>query len=119
MRIIFITLLTIVLGAGAVLAQAGAPPPAASSPASPKAAAPASPGSPAKTPTTPSTRDDKKTEKARAKENIAECMRLWDAATHMSKQQWARTCERIQTRLENLRIENMDMMGTSLRKKKG
>jgi Tat protein secretion system quality control protein TatD with DNase activity len=45
-------------------------------------------------------------------------MRMWDAATHMTKQQWAQTCERIQIRLENLRIENMDFMGTSLRKKK-
>ena len=101
MRIVGITLLSLVLGAGAVLAQA---PPAAPIPAAPKAAAPG---------------DDKKMAKARAKENIAECMRLWDAATHMSKQQWAQTCERIQTRLENLRIENMDFMGTSLRKKKG
>ena len=104
MRIVGITFLSLVLGAGAVLAQAGAPAPAVSAPAPPKAAAPG---------------DDKTKAKARAKENIAECMRLWDAATHMSKQQWAQTCERIQTRLENLRIENMDFMGTSLRKKKG
>ena len=56
--------------------------------------------------------------KARAKQNIAECMGMLDAATHMTKQQWAQTCERVQIRLENLRIENMDFMGTSLRKKK-
>ena len=100
MRIVGVMFLSLVLGAGAVLAQAGAPPPAAPIP-------PAKAGAPG---------DDK--QKARAKENIAECMRMWDAATHMTKQQWAQTCERIQIRLENLRIENMDFMGTSLRKKK-
>ena len=102
MRIVGIMLLSLVLGAGAALAQAGAPPPTAPIPPA-KAAAPG---------------DDTPAAKARAKENIAECMRMWDAATHMTKQQWAQTCERIQIRLENLRIENMDFMGTSLRKKK-
>jgi hypothetical protein len=42
---------------------------------------------------------------------IADCMKLWDKGTHMSKQEWARTCRRIQTRLDNLRIENLKMMG--------
>jgi len=112
MRIVGITFLSLALGAGAVLAQAGAAPPAVSPPVAPKAAAPASPKSPVATPAPT-------TAKSRAKENVAECMRLWDAATHMTKQQWAQTCERIQIRLENLRIENMDFMGTSLRKKKG
>ena len=102
MRIVGIALLSLVLGAGAVLAQAGAPPPTAPIPPA-KAATPG---------------DDKPAAKARAKQNIAECMGMWDAATHMTKQQWAQTCERIQIRLENLRIENMDFMGTSLRKKK-
>ena len=37
----------------------------------------------------------------------------------MTKQQWARTCERIQSRLESLSIENLEPMGTALRKKKG
>jgi hypothetical protein len=26
---------------------------------------------------------------------LAECMRDWDAATHMTKQEWARTCRRV------------------------
>ena len=26
---------------------------------------------------------------------LAQCMRDWDAATHMTKQEWARTCERV------------------------
>ena len=37
---------------------------------------------------------------------MAECMRLWDAQTHMSKQEWSRTCQRIQSRLENLKVDN-------------
>ena len=49
----------------------------------------------------------------------AECMRLWDAGTHMSKQEWSSTCDRIQTRLDNLKVENLDVMGTGVRKKPG
>jgi hypothetical protein len=106
MRIGVIALLSLVLSAGGVLGQAGTSTPGASSPA----AAPARPKSPAA---------DEKATKARAKENIADCMRLWDAATHMTKQQWARTCERIQTRLENLNIESLEPMRTGLPKKRG
>jgi len=114
MRMAIVASLTLVLGADAALAQTASPP-AVSAPAAPKAAAPAPPKSPAPAATSAeSTQEAKKT----AKENIAECMQLWDAATHMTKQEWARTCERIQSRLENLRIENLDM-GTGVRKKTG
>ena len=30
---------------------------------------------------------------------IAECMQMWDAGTHMTKLEWARTCRRVQDRL--------------------
>jgi hypothetical protein len=30
---------------------------------------------------------------------------MWDAGTHMTKQQWSNTCKRIQTRLDNLGAE--------------
>jgi hypothetical protein len=43
---------------------------------------------------------------------IADCMQLWDKGTHMSKQEWARTCQRIQSRLENLKIDNLKGTGT-------
>jgi hypothetical protein len=36
---------------------------------------------------------------------VAACKELWDAGTHMTKQQWSNTCKRIQTRLDNLGIE--------------
>jgi hypothetical protein len=101
MRIGVVVILSLGLGAGSVLAQ-GAPPATA-----PRATPPPQIGAEAKT------------AKARAKENIAECLRMWDAGTHMTKQQWARTCERIQSRLESLSIEGLEPMGTALRKKRG
>jgi hypothetical protein len=101
MRIGVVVILSLGLGAGSVLAQ-GAPPATA-----PKASPPLATGA------------EVKSVKARAKENIAECVKMWDAGTHMTKQQWARTCERIQSRLESLTIENLEPMGTALRKKRG
>jgi hypothetical protein len=53
---------------------------------------------------------------------MAECMRLWDAETHMTKQEWARTCRRIQTRLDNLKVENLKFEETGAkagRRKRG
>lgn len=50
---------------------------------------------------------------------MAECMRLWDKGTHMTKQEWTVTCRRIQSRLENLKVDNMDVMGTGVRRKAG
>ena len=60
-----------------------------------------------------------RTGKTAVDEAKAECMRLWDAGTHMSKREWASTCDRIQTRLDNLKVENLDVMGTGVRKKAG
>jgi hypothetical protein len=37
-----------------------------------------------------------------AKETVADCLKQWDAATHMSKSDWATTCRRIQGRLDNI-----------------
>jgi hypothetical protein len=42
---------------------------------------------------------------------------MWDAGTHMSRQEWANTCARIQTRLENLRVEDLDVSGIGVRRK--
>jgi hypothetical protein len=112
-----VTSVALVLSAGAALAQTGsitpAPAAAAKSPAAatvPSAAAPAKPG-PAEV--SPAAR------KSAVAEAKAECMRMWDSGTHMSKQEWSSTCDRIQTRLDNLKIENLDLMGTGMRKKAG
>jgi hypothetical protein len=37
--------------------------------------------------------------------SIADCMRMWEAATHMTKQEWSSACHRVQNRLENLRAD--------------
>jgi len=36
---------------------------------------------------------------------VADCVRMWDSGTHMTKQEWARTCKRVQTRLDNLKVD--------------
>ena len=36
---------------------------------------------------------------------VAACIEMWDAGTHMTKQQWSNTCKRIQSRLDNLGVE--------------
>ena len=42
-------------------------------------------------------------------ERYADCVKLWDNQTHMSKTEWERTCRRIEHRLQNLKVENMDV----------
>lgn len=42
---------------------------------------------------------------------VADCMQMWDKGTHMTKQEWLRTCKRIETRLDNLNIDAV-MPGT-------
>lgn len=37
-----------------------------------------------------------------AQDALAECMQLWEPATHMTRQQWSRTCRRVQTRLDQI-----------------
>jgi len=99
MRLIVLSMV-LALGAGAALAQTGTltPAPAAS-------AAPAQPG---KAP---------RASKSALEDSKAECIGMWDAGTHMTKQEWASTCTRIQTRLENLRVDDLDILGTGVRRK--
>ena len=51
-------------------------------------------------------------------ERYADCIKLWDTQTHMSRADWARTCRRIENRLQNLQVEHMDVdvMGPKPRK---
>ena len=37
---------------------------------------------------------------------LSDCMGFWDSATHMSKREWRAACQRVQHRLDNLRVEN-------------
>jgi len=93
------TAMLLVLSAGSALAQTSTTAPAASAQPMPEASMHA----------TGSAVADSK----------AECIKMWDAGTHMTKQQWANTCARIQTRLENLKVENLDVTGIGLRRKPG
>jgi len=53
-------------------------------------------------------------------DRYSECVKLWDAGTHMSKRDWSRTCRRIERRLESLQVENLDVDRTTPRlRKKG
>ena len=36
---------------------------------------------------------------------IGDCERIWDRGTHMTKQEWSRTCRRVQTRLQRLDVK--------------
>jgi len=40
--------------------------------------------------------------------SVAECVAMWEAATHMSKQEWRTACQRVQNRLENLHVDGRD-----------
>jgi hypothetical protein len=90
----------LLLSAGTIAAQTGSitpGPPASAQPAAPQTAT--------------------RTSKSAVEDNKAECIKMWDAGTHMTKQEWANTCARIQTRLENLRVEDLDVTGIGVRRK--
>jgi hypothetical protein len=40
-----------------------------------------------------------------SQEAIADCLRLWDKGTHMTKGEWATTCRRVQGRVDNASID--------------
>ena len=35
---------------------------------------------------------------------VADCERMWDHGTHMTKKEWSQTCRRVQDRLQRLEI---------------
>ena len=39
--------------------------------------------------------------------DVADCLQMWDSGTHMTKPEWANTCKRVQTRLDNLNVDVM------------
>lgn len=42
--------------------------------------------------------------------STADCMKDWDAATHMTKREWARTCQRVAERRVNFMAERDDLL---------
>jgi hypothetical protein len=94
-----------------------APAPSPSSPAQPGTGVPGSPaaGAPAAPdPNLPAAASGGRAQSSRTGKNpinerYADCMKLWDNQTHMSKADWSKTCRRIENRLQNLNVENMDV----------
>jgi hypothetical protein len=104
MRTAIVTLLSLALGVGAALAQSAPIPPGPTT------------GTISKTPAESRTPAVAKSTTA---EGVAECMKLWDAGTHMSKAEWSATCKRVQSRLENLKINSTMGLPKTERKKSG
>jgi hypothetical protein len=51
-----------------------------------------------------STAPAKEPKKTGASYSLSECMKLWDAKTHMTQGQWRAACARVQNRLNNLQV---------------
>ena len=114
MRLLLIAIMTFILGAGATFAQT--PPSGAGSPQGNPAS-----GRRADVTTSPSAATFDATgtlpqrltpNRAQSRQNVhdnavADCMQMWDSGTHMTKQEWARTCERVQSRLDNLKVDGL------------
>ena len=81
--------LALIAAGGAALAQSGSRPLGAASP--PTAPTPQAQNVRPKSDDT----DTATTLRTLSTQYFAECMRDWDAATHMTKQEWARTCRRV------------------------
>jgi methionine-rich copper-binding protein CopC len=71
------------LSAGVAFAEVVAPPrPAGASPSSIEAAP----------------------EKSALEAAVADCERMWDRGTHMTKTEWSQTCRRVQNRIQQLEL---------------
>ena len=84
MRSLIIAALLVVTGAGYVSAEVAVP-----SRPSASAALPSS----------------KAAEKSAHESGVANCVQMWDRGTHMTEQQWLRTCKRVQDRLQHLQMK--------------
>ena len=114
--------LALCLASTGALAQAAATPPGGTAPGSPQSAATSSGAAPAGAPAqAPTPRQNSASggsagpnaasedPKAANASRYSECVELWDRGTHMSKKDWSRTCRRIENRLQNLQVENLDV----------
>jgi hypothetical protein len=48
---------------------------------------------------------ENRTGKNPVRDEYADCLRLWDRGTHMSKKEWSATCHRIQSRLDQVQVK--------------
>jgi hypothetical protein len=106
MRLHLVIVLTFSLGCGASSAQAGP----VSPPATPDTDLPALRLLPSANPTMAVSphRISAGSPQSRQKihdRDVADCLQMWDSGTHMTKPEWANTCKRVQTRLDNLNVD--------------
>jgi hypothetical protein len=106
MRLHLFIVLTFSLGCGASSAQAGP----VSPPATPDTDLPALRLLPSANPTMAVSphRISAGSPQSRQKihdRDVADCLQMWDSGTHMTKPEWANTCKRVQTRLDNLNVD--------------
>jgi len=47
-----------------------------------------------------------KTVQEKSAQYYADCMKHWDAGTHMTKSEWARTCRRVNDERVKFRVDN-------------
>ena len=100
----------------------GTPPPGAATPGAPTGADPNLPATASGGRPQPgganSSEQSTRTGKNPINERYVDCVKLWDSETHMSKSDWSNTCRRIENRLQNLQVENLntDLSGSKPRK---
>jgi hypothetical protein len=44
---------------------------------------------------------------SRSPEYVADCVQMWDSGTNMTKHEWVRTCKRVQSRLNSLKLDGL------------
>jgi hypothetical protein len=106
MRLMPTTVLMLTLASGIALGQT---PGGAPSVAVPPSAAPAGPASPGLAQPGSATFSTQSRETRAGRNGLdqeyADCMRLWEPATHMTREEWSRTCRRVQNRLNAVQIK--------------
>jgi len=92
---------------GAPSGVAGTTPPGTSTP--PAASTGPDPNLPATASGGRTQADRTRTGKNSINERYTDGVKLWDSRTHMSKAEWSRTCRRIENRLQNLQVDNLNV----------
>ena len=87
--------LSLVCAYGVVYAQSAAQPESTTSVAAPTEITTSSTVPPAKAAVAKVPKSDEEDIRSRGAQWLASCLNDWDRATHMTKQEWARTCQRV------------------------
>jgi hypothetical protein len=101
MRLLLISVMFFSFGASAISAQTipGLPPTSASSLTTLRLLP--------SVPPTVGASSDTQSGPPQSREYVADCVQMWDSGTHMTKQEWVRTCKRVQSRLDSLKLDGL------------